>query len=250
MVGPIRSQFVLFGSSIVQLSFGFDGWGAALSHLYARKADVVLRGYSGWTSRDALKILDQVFPQNDRVQPSLAIVYFGGNDSMEPPTSDGPLVPLSEYKENMRRIALHLKSLSETIRIIFLSVPPINEEMIKEYFGGEMGRTNEGCRIYSEACLEVSKEMEITAIDLWTAIQQRENWLTTCFLDGIHLSGEGSKIVVKEILRVVRNADWKPSLYWQYMPSEFQGISAIDPENDENHKIHKILKSELEKNLI
>jgi len=37
MVGPSRPQFVLFGSSIVQLSFLKDGWGAILSHLYSRK---------------------------------------------------------------------------------------------------------------------------------------------------------------------------------------------------------------------
>ncbi|KDP24453.1 hypothetical protein JCGZ_25017 [Jatropha curcas] len=246
MVGPIRPQFVLFGSSIVQLSFGFDGWGATLAHLYARKADIVLRGYAGWTSRDALKVLEQVFPQNDSVQPSLAIVYFGGNDSMEPPTSDGPLVPLCEYKENMEKIALHLKSLSETIRIIFLGVPPVNEEMIKEFYGDEMGRTNEGCRIYSEACLEVSKKMGITAIDLWTAMQQREDWLTTCFLDGIHLTGTGSEIVVEEILRVLEKPDWIPRLHWKSIPSEFVGISPTDPENNEGLIIPKILKSKWE----
>jgi hypothetical protein len=37
MVGPIRPQFVLFGSSIFQLSFLKEGWGAILSHLYSRK---------------------------------------------------------------------------------------------------------------------------------------------------------------------------------------------------------------------
>lgn len=37
MVGPARPQFVLFGSSIVQLSFSNGGWGAILSDIYARK---------------------------------------------------------------------------------------------------------------------------------------------------------------------------------------------------------------------
>jgi hypothetical protein len=32
----MRPQFVLFGSSIVQYSY-YEGWGATLSHLYARK---------------------------------------------------------------------------------------------------------------------------------------------------------------------------------------------------------------------
>ena len=37
MVGPTRPQFVLFGSSIVQLSFSHGGWGAILSDIYSRK---------------------------------------------------------------------------------------------------------------------------------------------------------------------------------------------------------------------
>jgi hypothetical protein len=37
MVGPARPLFVLFGSSIVQLSFSDEGWGAILADLYARK---------------------------------------------------------------------------------------------------------------------------------------------------------------------------------------------------------------------
>ncbi|CAI0415832.1 unnamed protein product [Linum tenue] len=86
MVGPSRPQFVLFGSSIVQLSFGNGGWGSSLSEIYSR--------------RDA------------SVQPSLVIVYFGGNDSMGPHSSGlGPHVPLPEYVENMKKIALHLKVL-------------------------------------------------------------------------------------------------------------------------------------------
>lgn len=37
MVAPARPQFVLFGSSIVQLSFSHGGWGSHLSDIYSRK---------------------------------------------------------------------------------------------------------------------------------------------------------------------------------------------------------------------
>lgn len=48
--------------------------------------------------------------QDAVIQPSLVIVYFGGNDSMGPHSSGlGPHVPLPEYVENMRKIAIHLK---------------------------------------------------------------------------------------------------------------------------------------------
>ncbi|GAB4831941.1 GDSL esterase/lipase wdl1 [Ancistrocladus abbreviatus] len=232
MVGPARPQFVLFGSSIVQMSFSNGGWGAILADVYARKADIVLRGYSGWNSRHALQVLDQVFPKDAATQPSLVIVYFGGNDSMGPhPSGLGPHVPLPEYVENIRKIANHLKGLSDTTRIIFLSCPPVNEAKIRENRSEALSkvvRTNELCRRYSEACIELCKEMEIKSIDLWTAIQTRDDWLTACFTDGIHLSEEGSKIVVKEIIKVLREADWVPSLYWKSMPTEFSEDSPYD----------------------
>ncbi|XP_042519083.1 GDSL esterase/lipase CPRD49-like isoform X2 [Macadamia integrifolia] len=186
MVGPQRPLFVLFGSSIVQFSYSEDGWGAMLADIYARKADILLRGYSGWTSRRALQVVDQVFPKDAAIQPSLVIVYFGGNDSMGPHSSGlGPHVPLPEYTENMRRIAIHLKSLSENTRIIFLSCPPVNEKIISERASSgifsHLDRTNEACRRYSEACLEICREMDLKAIDLWTAIQKKDDWLTACF---------------------------------------------------------------------
>ncbi|KAL9303187.1 hypothetical protein ACSQ67_020450 [Phaseolus vulgaris] len=241
MVGPVRPQFVLFGSSIVELSYSCEGWGATLANLYARKADVMLRGYCGWNSRRALQALDKIFPKDASDQPSLVIVYFGGNDSMHPhPTAHSPHVPLQEYIENMRKIAIHLKSLSKKTRLIFLSSPPINEVQMHEMLSdllGPLKRTNESCRIYSEACLELCREMNVKAIDLWSAVQQRHDWSDVCFTDGIHLSHEGNKIVAKEILKVLREADWEPSLHWNSMPTEFAEDSLYDPNGVDEESI-------------
>ncbi|XP_027929833.1 GDSL esterase/lipase CPRD49-like [Vigna unguiculata] len=230
MIGPSRQQFVLFGSSIVQYSY-YEGWGATLSHVYARKADIVLRGYAAWNSRRALEVLDSIFPKEAKEQPSLVIVYFGGNDSSIPnPNGIGPHVPLDEYKENMRKIATHVKNLSEKTRTIFLTTPPINEAQILHNIDpqGQLERTNEACRIYAEACMEVCDEMNVKGIDLWSAIQKNDNWEDVCFIDGIHLTNEGSKIVSKEILNVLKEAEWEPSLYWKSMPSEFGEDSPYD----------------------
>ncbi|KAJ6425289.1 hypothetical protein OIU84_025958 [Salix udensis] len=233
MVGPRRPQFVLFGSSIVKQSFGNGGWGAILADTYARKADIMLRGYGGWNSRNALQIIDQVFPKDAAVQPSLVITYFGGNDSVKLiPSKFSPHVPLPEFIENMRKIAIHLKSLSEKTRVIFLSVPPANDEMIIQNYGEGAARSNEGARIYSEATLKLCQELEVKAIDLWTIMQQKDDWLTTCFTDGIHLASEGSKIVANEIMRVLEVAEWEPSLHWKVLPSEFVGISPFDSEGN------------------
>ncbi|XP_027188843.1 GDSL esterase/lipase WDL1-like isoform X3 [Cicer arietinum] len=164
----MRPQFVLFGSSIVQYSF-HQGWGATLAHLYARKADIVLRGYAGWNSRRALNVVDKVFPKNAPKQPELVIVYFGGNDSTPLHKSgNGPHVPLDEYKENMRKIAKHIK--------------------------------------------------------------ENTNWKNAYICDdGIHLTTKGNKIVSNAILKELKDADWKPSLYWKDMSAKFEEDSPYDP---------------------
>nr|AAL31218.1 At2g38180/F16M14.11 [Arabidopsis thaliana] len=223
MVGPVRPQIVLFGSSIVQYSFTDRGWGATLADLYSRTADIILRGYAGWNSRFALKVLHQVFPKDAVIQPSLVIVYFGGNDSTHPhPSGHGPHVPLSEFIENMRKIGEHLLSLSDKTRVIFLTPPPMNEKQIEIVFGDAIkGRSNELCRPYAEELLNLCREINVKGIDIWTAIQQQDDWLNSCFTDGIHFTAKASEIVVKEILKVLRGADWKPSLYWKSLPVEF-----------------------------
>ena len=112
----------------------------------------------------------------------------------------------------MNKNSFGWQSLSEKTRIIFLSAPPVSEEQICETSRclccklcisslsrgsclvliahilienslklGELHRKNESCRIYSEACLELCREMDIKAIDLWTAIQKRDDWLTASF---------------------------------------------------------------------
>ncbi len=47
----IRKRFVLFGDSLTQQSFEEGGWGSKLVSRYQRKADVTLRGYSGYNTR-------------------------------------------------------------------------------------------------------------------------------------------------------------------------------------------------------
>ncbi|KAF3685264.1 GDSL esterase/lipase CPRD49 [Capsicum annuum] len=97
------------------------------------------------------------------VQPTLVIVYLGGNDLMGPHSSGlGPHIPLPEYIESMKKIASHLKGLLENIHIIFLSCPPVDKVRVCEnassYFS-ELVQINELCRQYFEACIDLCKEM-------------------------------------------------------------------------------------------
>lgn len=45
--------------------------------------------------------------------------------------------------------------------------------------------------------------------------------------DGMHLTKEGSDILVKKILEIVKEADWEPSLNWEKIPDEFSDIGPV-----------------------
>ncbi|KAG6384460.1 hypothetical protein SASPL_155721 [Salvia splendens] len=120
MVGPVRPLFVLFGSSIVQISFCNGGWGAILSESTLVKvftsAYIITRGYFGWNSRRALQILDQVFPKS--LSDKTRVIFL-------------TCPPINEAKVRINRMLLwHLPGASV-------------------YFS-ELVRTNELCRTFPQ----------------------------------------------------------------------------------------------------
>jgi isoamyl acetate esterase len=86
----MRPTWVLFGDSITQRSFSPGGWAGVLADAYQRRVDVINRGYSGYTSRIGVALLDRVFPAGAGAAgaftwpPQLATVFFGANDAALP----------------------------------------------------------------------------------------------------------------------------------------------------------------------
>jgi len=56
--------------------------------------------------------------------------------------------------------------------------------------------------------------------------------------DGIHLTAEGSHAVAKEILKVIKEADWEPSLQWRSMPTEYGEDSPFDPIGPDGNNVN------------
>jgi lysophospholipase L1-like esterase len=83
-MAAIRPQFVLFGDSITQKSFGPGGWAGVIADAYQRRVDVINRGYSGYNTRWALSVVDHIFPANATGKIGLATIFFGANDAALP----------------------------------------------------------------------------------------------------------------------------------------------------------------------
>ncbi|KAL6991180.1 hypothetical protein U1Q18_009299, partial [Sarracenia purpurea var. burkii] len=77
-------------------------------------ADVVLRGYSGYNTNWALRVLDRVFPpemdEGKGHSPAAVTVFFGANDACLPDRCSAfQHVPVDEYKHNLHSLVVFLK---------------------------------------------------------------------------------------------------------------------------------------------
>ncbi|CAI8591044.1 unnamed protein product [Vicia faba] len=227
----MRPKIVLFGDSITEDSFELGGWGASLAHHFSRTVDVVLRGYSGYNTRWALKVLERVFPVSQESDPIALTVFFGANDACLPDRySAFQHVPIREYKENLRSIVSFFKKLWPTTHVLLITPPPIDEEARLRYPYMDNPenlpeRTNEAAGEYARACIAVATECQVPVIDLWTKMQHSSGWEKYYLSDGLHLTNGGNRLVFEEVIRKLRDE----GLSVESLPIDLPLISDIDP---------------------
>ncbi|GAB4827052.1 hypothetical protein Ancab_033934 [Ancistrocladus abbreviatus] len=234
----MRQKIYLFGDSITEESFSDGGWGASLAHHFSRTADVVLRGYSGYNTRWALKVIDRVFPaavaeggRSDGDAPLAVVVFFGANDACLP---DGYAafqhVPLDEYKGNLHSIFSFLKKRWPESLILLVTPPPIDEaarlkNAYRENPSGLPERINEAAGAYARACIDVAKECGTPVVDIWGKMQQFPDWGKSYLSDGLHLTQSGNRIVFEEVIKKLREAGLSP----EKLPVDLPLFSDINP---------------------
>ncbi|TQD95692.1 hypothetical protein C1H46_018636 [Malus baccata] len=163
----MRPEIVLFGDSITQQSFRPGGWGAALADSYSRKADVKVRGYGGYNTRWALFLLQHLFPLDSKKPPAAATIFFGANDAaVLGRTGERQHVPVEEYKENLRKIVLHLKECSPTILIVLITPPPVDEDGRNEFARDGLHLTPEGNAVVHQEVVKVFSEAWLSAAEM------------------------------------------------------------------------------------
>ncbi|CAK9152580.1 unnamed protein product [Ilex paraguariensis] len=231
----MRPKIYLFGDSITEMSFGDGGWGASLTHHFSRAVDVVLRGYSGYNTRWALRVLDKVFPAEIDVgnagEPLAVTVFFGANDACLPDRCSAfQHVPLDEYEHNLRSIVSFLKMRWPTTHVLLITPPPIDEagRLLYPYFDNTSGlpeRTNEAAGAYAKACIAVARELGIPVVDLWTKMQRFPDWQKSFLGDGLHLTLDGNRIVFEEVINILT----REGLSLETLPVDLPHIKEIDP---------------------
>ncbi|KAL2559824.1 GDSL esterase/lipase-like [Forsythia ovata] len=202
-------QIVLFGDSITERSFQPGGWGAALTDTYSRKADVLLRGYSGYNTNMALPLLQRLFPVGYESPFVAATIFFGTNDAaLLGRTGENKHVPIEVYTQNLRTFVQHFKNCSPKILIVLITPPPVDEQGRLEFERANNSavelpdRTNEATGVYAQKCVELAKELELPSINLWSKMQETEGWQKKFLTDGLHLTQAGNAIVHEQVVNV------------------------------------------------
>ncbi|KAI9787215.1 MAG: hypothetical protein M1839_003450 [Geoglossum umbratile] len=238
----VYPKIILFGDSLTERSFDTDnkGFGAELQNYYARRADVVNRGFSGYTSAWLIphfKNIIRMLQAEGSPPPLFFTVFLGANDAVLPRYSQH--VPLPEYEANLRYYVDTLLEhpMTKGTKIILITPPPIDvypsEEGDPDDLDSISYRTYVSKQTYAKKVVEIAKSYEgrgdlVAGLDFWTAMinygrmKGKEQGIPEddakppgcglfgavyfgrdVFLDGLHLGPLGYEVLSNELLSLV-----------------------------------------------
>lgn len=189
---------VLFGRGATQRNVGC---GRLLRNLLKR-IPVAIKGRNADTTREGLQRL-AIDILND-IEPSYVIILFGNNDCRLKGI-DTPFVSLFEYKENLTKIILRIKSNNKIP--ILSNLQPIDSEMFyntlpdMKRFIIHIGTPYEWQKKYSCACNEVAHKENIKLADIRSILESYGREAIS--KDGLHPNDLGHQLIAKIFLETL-----------------------------------------------
>lgn len=184
-------RIVCFGDTITEMGAVIElrGYVAQLMDRYVRRADVLLRGFTGYTTNEAVKILQAAVLDE---HPEFVVLSFGLNDSALPGQIQH--VPLKDYRRNLLEMATQIAQSGAWLVVV--TPPPVDEARVKS-------RAMEHTALYAEACREVAAQMRVPVVDIFSRLQEEPGWKKACLLDGLHLSANGMNRLYEEVAKTL-----------------------------------------------
>ncbi|KAH9999127.1 GDSL Lipase/Acylhydrolase [Russula vinacea] len=232
MAANCQDEIVLFGDSLTQMSWDPE-YGASvlvlLVHLYARKLDVLNRGFSGYNTDWALPVWEQIITKRGEVQPHtprvrLLTIWFGANDACLPGFTQH--VPLSRFSENLATMVRAIRApesqwYSPETRVLLITPPPIHIPSM----GVDMQpmRTFDVTKAYAEEVKKVGEAENVPVVDVWTVIWEaagKSKETVKGFLtDGLHLGKAGYEVVFAALDEAI--SQHYPEIYHENLQTIF-----------------------------
>ncbi|KAG1681152.1 hypothetical protein FOA52_015595 [Chlamydomonas sp. UWO 241] len=221
----VRPRILLFGDSLTEKSFDSGGWAARLSHSYARRADVVARGFGGYNTTLAQFLVDSVLSDATPSNTLLMALFFGANDAAMPMPlgtqhSSRQHCPVDQYTDNLRAIVVAARARGLK-RMLLITPPPVYEPGRKAHQRAKMGdaaaegmnldRANAYTRQYADACAALAAEEGLPCADLWGGMQAGcseggDAWGPRLFTDGLHFTPAGQGVCADIVQAAIERA--------------------------------------------
>lgn len=241
-------KFVLFGDSITQHSSDQSGFALApaLQNLYQRKMDIVTRGFSGYNTDHGLVVLREVLKHDGAADGHIKLMYLfmGTNDA----ALTFQKVEPEKFRENLLQMARLV--LLYGIKLIVIG-PGLHDQALSTvaFESEEPFLSSRRTRQYADIASEVSAQLEVPFIDLWTIFQKYGGWTTQALFDnladlavllsdGIHYTPKAYEIMYEEIVSVISGS--YPELLPDNMKQVFPYYADIDVENIEKSLLESI----------
>lgn len=173
---------------------------------YRRRADIINRGYSGYTTEYILKMMPYLYPKNAHrnTLPIFATLMLGSNDATGSCDTFKHLTT-DQYKSNLRKIIVYLKNLTSNPKIILLTPPPIGKQYQYPLNCSEkccFGRGNSETEKYVKVVKEVGELFQIPTIDIYQRFLGVDNYSSLLY-DGLHPNCLGNRIIFDEIVNTI-----------------------------------------------
>ncbi|KAF8892562.1 SGNH hydrolase-type esterase domain-containing protein [Infundibulicybe gibba] len=252
MAACIQDVIMLFGDSITQGGWAPDhnGMGQHLSHVYARKLDVLNRGLSGYNTDWAIPVFKQCLAESGTPnvpKVRLLVIWFGANDACIKPSPQH--VPLTRFISNLKHMVNLVQSpkssyYSPSTRIILITPPPVNTHQRKADLQArpeplELDRLFDTTKAYSEGCGtwpgKGSRRCR-RVVELWYAAGEKEEGLAAYLEDGLHLNKDGYKIVTEALIATIKEK--YPEVHYDNLEFVFSLWAEINW-NDPAHSLMK-----------
>lgn len=189
-------RVILMGDSLTQFSFRYSGqWGALVAdrlterpvHRKAGIADVINRGFGGFTSADYLNQWQEIMSQEKGSDVAALTLMLGTNDSPRG-------VSTLDYRSNMQNLLLKLMDGNKIPRDrLILLCPPPTDHSRKTY----------DTVAYREVILSLGHDLNITVVNLYD-IFERDPRKSALYKDGVHFSPIGSQLVFDSVMPVIQ----------------------------------------------
>ncbi|KDO27082.1 hypothetical protein SPRG_07792 [Saprolegnia parasitica CBS 223.65] len=195
---PTVPTIVVAGDSLTQ--YGLDptvlGYHTLLAQSYMRRADVLNRGFAGWTTSDFLAAA--VPPMVAEMAPPLLLtLLLGTNDAVLPGNMGHASV--AAYMANLEAILTAFQNAFPSTKLLLLTPPPVVDAV-------QAGQhSNAVLAAYVRGCKQVGAARNVPVLDVFGTWSNRST--TSYYLsDGIHLAAAGNRALHELLVQAIASS--------------------------------------------